>query len=84
MQASLPVVISSSSSSSSIIIKEKSNLHQIKIENDKSSNNNNNIYYSSAVDIYYKPHLHSTFGLTLMDGNMNIKEEEYMSSRYVL
>lgn len=68
---------------------------KIKIENEKSSlsnssssnnnsNNNGNIYYRSAVDIDYNPHLNSMFGLNLMEGgNMNIKEEEYMSSRYV-
>jgi hypothetical protein len=68
---------------------------KIKIENEKSSsssnsssnnnsNNNGNIYYRSAVDIDYNPHINSVFGLNLMEGgNMNIKEEEYMSSRYV-
>jgi hypothetical protein len=88
IHSSIPVA---TSSSSSLIMKEKP---KIKIENEKSSssnsssnnnnssNNNGNIYYRSAVDIDYNPHLNSVFGLNLMEGgNMNIKEEEYMSSR---
>ena len=59
--------------------KEKPNLNRIKIESDKSSNSS--IYYRSSVDIDLKPHLSNTLGLSLIDGCVNIKEEEYMSSR---